>query len=318
MVVTVSAPSRSASSHASRSDSSAPATLKPRPPLPAGLRVGGMAFGNGVLMRAGRHWAWARTDGSVLHGVAPAGLSRWRASRLPLVRSLAGFLEMLALSVRLHRRNGVRRTGRLLVWLAVLVAVSVGLSLVVPGIVPQPLLAGVVLQAFGLLLALVVLRLGMGAEVWRYHGAEHKAVNAYEAGCDLADVAQVAAFSRLHDRCGTNLVAVLIPLSLLLVPLGQGPLGEVVSAAAAVVCIAAALEVFRLLQRHPRWLLSRGMLCVGRGLQRAVTTREPQREHLALACVALVRVVELETGAVRSRPAPDGGAPAPARRAGEP
>jgi uncharacterized protein YqhQ len=266
-----------------------------RAPLHAGLRVGGMAFGNGVLMRAGRHWAWARSDGSLLHGVLPARLSRWRGSRLPLVRSVAGFVEMLALSAHLHRRNGARRTGRLVLWLAILIAASVGISALLQGLVHDQLLAGAVLQAAGLLLALGVLQLGMGAEVWRYHGAEHKAVNAYEAGADLEDFVAVGAHSRIHDRCGTNLVAVVVPLSLLLVPLEQGALGELVSLPAAVLCIAGALELFRLLQRRPRWLVSRAVLAAGRGLQRLVTTRDPGPEHLALACAALVRVVELES-----------------------
>jgi uncharacterized protein YqhQ len=300
--VTVSAPSPAASSRATSDLPPDPGLTVPAParaPLRAGLRVGGMAFGNGVLMRAGRHWAWARADGSLLHGVVPARFSRWRGSRLPLVRSVAGFIEMLALSAHLHRLNGARRTGRLLLWLAVLVAASVGISTLLEGFIHQEYVAGVILQAAGLLLALAVLQLGMGTEVWRYHGAEHKAVNAYEAGAALDDPAAVGAFSRIHDRCGTNLVAVVVPLSLLLVPLGQGALGELVSLPAAVLCIAAALELFRLLQRRPRWLLSRAVLAAGRGLQRALTTRDPGPEHLALACAALVRVVELESTAAR-------------------
>jgi uncharacterized protein YqhQ len=305
--VTVSAPCLAAPSRATTQPPSVEAPPEPgshapaprRAPLRAGLRVGGMAFGNGVLMRAGRHWAWARTDGSVLHGVLPARLSRLRLSRVPLLRSVAGFVEMLVLSAHLHRLNGVRRTGRLLLWLALLVAASAGLSFVIQALVHQQLLAGVVLQVFGLLLALAVLQLGMGGEVWRYHGAEHKAVNAYEGGADLDDAAAVGAFSRIHDRCGTNLVAVVVPLSLLLVPLGQGTIGQIVSPVAAVLCIAGSLELFLLLQRHPRWALSRAVLTAGRALQRAVTTRDPRPEHLELACAALVRVVELESAASR-------------------
>jgi uncharacterized protein YqhQ len=151
------------------------------------------------------------------------------------------------------------------------------------------------MQAMGVLLALVVLRLGMGAEVWRYHGAEHKAVNAYEGGADLADTASVGAFSRIHDRCGTNLLAIVLLLALFFVPAWQGWLGELASLAAGVACVAAALELFRLIQRRPRHLVSRAVLSVGRALQRVVTTRDPRPDQLALACAALVRVVELES-----------------------
>jgi hypothetical protein len=258
-----------------------------------------MAFGNGVLMRAGRHWAWARDDGSLLHGAVPAqfGGSRW--ARLPVVRSLLGLAGILALSVRLHRRNGRRRGARLLLWLAALVAASVLAAPLVYAHVRPPLLADTAMQVLGVLLALAVLRLGMGAEVWRYHGAEHKAVNAYEGGADLTDVASVGAFSRIHDRCGTNLVAIVLLLALLLVPAWQGWLGELASLAVGVGCVAVAFELFRLIQRRPRLLISRAALSVGRVLQRTVTTRDPRPEQLALACAALVRVVELESAAPR-------------------
>ena len=256
-----------------------------------------MAFGNGVLMRAGRYWAWARDDGSVLQGLAPLSFAGRRWSRLPLVRSLIALADMLALSVRLHRRNGRRRTGRLVLWLAVMMAAAAAISSVVSAHVRPPLAADLVAQAAGLLLALAVLRLGMGAEVWRFHGAEHKAVNAYEAGTDLADTAAVGACSRIHDRCGTNLVAILVVLSLLLAPVG-GQLGVLASLAAAIVCIAAALELFRLLQRRPRSPVSRAVLVAGRALQRVVTTREPRPEQLALACSALACVVERHAAAV--------------------
>jgi len=254
-----------------------------------------MAFGNGVLMRAGRHWAWAREDGSLLHGEVPARFATRRWARAPVVRSLVAFLDMLALSARLHRRNGVGRAWRLLVMLAALVAAMAVLGPVVHRYVGPALLADLVLQGAGLLLALAALHLGVGAEVWRYHGAEHKAVNAYEAGADLGDTAAVVAHSRIHDRCGTNLVAIVLPLSLLLVPVGQGWLGQAASLAAAVGCVAAALELFRLVERHPRRLLSRAVLVAGRTLQRVLTTRDPRPRHLALACAALTRVVELES-----------------------
>ncbi len=259
-----------------------------------------MAFGNGVLMRAGAHWAWARDDGSVLHGLVPVLLSGRRWARLPLLRSLAAFLEMIALTVRLHGRNGRRRWVRLLLWLAVMVAVSVPLGLVLESLIHPQVLADLVVQAAGLVLALVVLQFGMGTEVWRFHGAEHKAVNAYEAGDDLTSTDSVGAFSRIHDRCGTNLVALVAVFALLAVPIGYGPAGQVLSLAAGLLGVAAALELFRLVQRRPRSLVSRGVLAVGRTLQRLLTTREPRPEHLALACVALRRVLELESGEARA------------------
>jgi uncharacterized protein YqhQ len=263
------------------------------------LRVGGMAFANGVLMRSGASWAWARDDGTVLHGTAASLLDARPWLRFPVLRSAVSFVEMTALSLRLHRLNGRRRTTRLLVCLVVCILASVALSSAIHALVPNEMLGGVLLQALGILLALAVLQVGMGAEVWRYHGAEHKAVNAYEARADLRDTAAVQTFSRIHDRCGTNLVAIVFVLALLCLPLGEGLLGQALSLAAAVLVIAVALELFRLVERAPQSPLSRAVLFGGRTLQRALTTREPRSEHLDLAGRALLGVVEAESARLR-------------------
>jgi uncharacterized protein YqhQ len=254
-----------------------------------------MAFANGVVMRSGRSWAWARDDGTVLHGTAASLLEDWRWLRLPVLRSAVSFIEMTAFSLRLHRLNGGRRTTRLLAWLAVCILASVALSSVVHALVDIQMLGGVVLQALSMLLALAVLQLGMGAEVWRYHGAEHKVVNAYEARADLRDEATLKGFSRIHDRCGTNLVLIVFALALLCLLLGSSALGQALSLVAGVLVIAVALELFRLIERRPRSSLSRAVLFGGRTLQRVLTTREPRSEHLDLAKRALLGVIEVES-----------------------
>jgi uncharacterized protein YqhQ len=254
-----------------------------------------MAFANGVVMRSGRSWAWARDDGTVLYGTAAPMLEGRRWLRLPVLRSGVAFIEMTALSVRLHRLNGGRRTTRLLVCLAICILASVALSSAVHALIADRLLGGVVLQASGILLALTVLQLGMGTQVWRYHGAEHKVVNAYEAGADLRDVAALMGFSRIHDRCGTNLVVIVVGLALLCLPLGNSPAGQALSLVAAVLVVAFALELFRLIERSPRSLYSRVVLFFGRTLQRLLTTREPRTEHLDLASRALLEVLKAES-----------------------
>ncbi len=263
------------------------------PGAPA-LRVGGMAFGNGVLMRSKHAWAWARSDGTVLHGPVVSLLDRSRWLRLPLVRSLVALAEMLAFAIRLQRRNGIGPNLRLLGWLALWVFASSWLSSLASGLITNALLADLAGQAVSILLGLLALQRGMGAEIWRYHGAEHKTVNAYEAGADLADIRAVATYSRIHDRCGSNLVAILVVLSLAYLPLSQRLPGEGFSALYSVCAIALSFELFRLVTRRPQLTICRVVLCAGKTLQRCLTTREPQREQLKVACRALRRVVALE------------------------
>ena len=135
----------------------------------------------------------------------------------------------------------------------------------------------------------------MGKDVWRYHGAEHKAVNAYEGGADLGDVQSVARFSRVHDRCGTNLVIIAgVLMAIGYFAIVSLPMAGMLSTIFAVAAMIVALELFRLVVRRPKSAVSRVVLAGGKALQRCVTTREPGPEHLKLACAALARVVELE------------------------
>jgi uncharacterized protein YqhQ len=251
-----------------------------------------MAFGNGVLMRGPNYWAWATEDKEVAYARVRT-LNRGKVSRIPILRSLVSLAEMIVLMVSLHRRNGLRRGARLLAFFAVAFGCDVGLSFLMPHLISNYMLANLaqVVVVFGL--GIGALRLGLGKTVWRYHGAEHKAVNAYEGGADLGDLDEVARFSRVHDRCGTNLAV--IALALILVSffvLQSLPfwLGGIYS----LVVIAVALEFFRLIGRRPRSRASRVFLSGGRALQRAVTTAEPAPQHLRMACDALRRLTDLE------------------------
>jgi len=254
-----------------------------------------MAFGNGVLMRSQHFWAWARADGTVTDGPLRTLLDRHRWLRLPILRSAVALVEMIGLTIALHRRNGVRRGASLLVWLGLCLAVDFCLSLALPLLIHSPLLANGLLEILGLAFALLALRQGLGETVWCYHGAEHKAVNAYEGGADLSDPGAVMAYSRIHNRCGTNLVVIFFFLLMLgyLLPGGLA-MGGVLGGVYALLAISVSFELLRLIGRWPKSLASRVALSGGRLLQRCVTTREPGLEHLELACIALRRVIELE------------------------
>ena len=256
-----------------------------------------MALGDGVLMRSKRYWALARDDGTVLDGSVRSLLDRHRALRLPLVRGAVTFCEMIVFAVRLHGRDGARPNGRLLAALVLCGIAAAVLGESVPGLDTGSLAAGVALELATVLLGLLALHWGMGAEVWRYHGAEHKAVNAFEAGADLTDAATVLDFSRIHDRCGTNLVVIVVALSLACLPLSAGPLGTALSPLYGLLALAMAFELFRLVTRWPQRPACRAVLAGGKALQRCLTTRDPRPEQQRIACLALRRVVELEQAA---------------------
>lgn len=252
----------------------------------AAVKVGGQALVDGVLMRSDRAWAIARADGSIEVGeLAPR-----RFKRMPGVRVLAGIVGGFRLA---FARPGRRRTDRRLLWSLLgieAVVIAVGWLL---GDVAAPVWASVAMS----FVVLVALRVATPRALWRYHGAEHKAVAAHEAGVDLADVDAVLACSRVHNRCGTNLVVVMLLAGALLVDVS--PWLQIPAFAA---LLAVSAEVVSMAAKRPRFLLSRVVLVGGRAVQRWLTTAEPTAAEQAVGCRALLAVLEEESRRMSTDP----------------
>lgn len=246
-------------------------------------------------MRGPHYWAWATEGRSVASAPVHTLLNRPRLARIPILRSLVALAEMIALMLMLHSRNGLRRSARFVAFLGAALVCDWALGLFVPYLISDALLANVLVVLVAFAMGILAMRMGLGSSVWRYHGAEHKAVNAYESGADLDDLSEVARYSRVHDRCGTNLVVIALVLTLVSYFALQS-LPFVLGGICSLLVIAVSLEFFRLIGRRPTSTASRVLLAGGKALQRSVTTSEPEPEHLRLACAALRRVVDLETG----------------------
>jgi uncharacterized protein YqhQ len=234
-------------------------------------------------MRAGRHWAVARADGTVETGLLPPH----RLAGVPMVRVITGLLPSLVRGLGAMRSRGARRgvSARVRWSLPLFLLVPVAVDLLIGYLLPVTstvwwFVAGRTVLAISL--QLLALRLVLPAAMWRYHGAEHKAVAAFEAGVDVNDVESVLSFSRIHPRCGTNVVAILLLLATI-------PMHVHVAASLAiwVVMLAGAVEVVSAAARAPLRPISRAVLTGGRLLQRYVTTSEPSYAEQAVACRAL-------------------------------
>jgi uncharacterized protein YqhQ len=125
-----------------------------------------------------------------------------------------------------------------------------------------------------------------------YHGAEHKAINAMEHGEPL-DVPHVRQASRVHTRCGTGFLLLVVVLSIFVFALVGSPplLIKVVSRVILVPVIAGiAYELMRLGAANYRYRLVRWLLAPGLALQ-GLTTREPDDSMIECALAALNRVM---------------------------
>ncbi len=141
--------------------------------------------------------------------------------------------------------------------------------------------------------------------VFAYHGAEHKAVNAYEHGVPL-DVAAVRAFSTAHTRCGTSFLFVVMVIAIIVFTLvGLPSIWLMVLSRVVLIPVIAALgyEVVYFGARHIKNAFIRAVLAPGLWLQ-ALTTREPDDSQLEVALAALKKATEDDQEVAQSPAAP--------------
>jgi uncharacterized protein YqhQ len=303
--------------------------------------IGGQAVLEGVMMRGIRTWSVAVRapteaqleraereipDGEIAVHTFPfsSALRRHRVLRLPLLRgvvALGGSLAigLRALNISANAQIGGGEEGETLsgaTWVGALVlsfAFAVGLFFVVPvGLVSLIksqlhsstlfwLVEGVLRTAIFLGYLVLLSRLRDLRRVFEYHGAEHKTIACLEAGQELTPE-NAARFSRLHPRCGTSfLLIVMIVAIFVFAPLGLPAwYWLLITRVLGVPLIAGiSFEIIKFAARHRERAWVRAVMAPGLALQR-LTTREPDERQLAVAIAALRAVLEVEQGDART------------------
>jgi len=124
-----------------------------------------------------------------------------------------------------------------------------------------------------------------------YHGAEHKSIHAIENGAPLTPES-VMAFSRLHPRCGTSFLFLVVVVSVVVFSFIGRPRGvgdHLLRIACMPLIAGVAFEFVRLSGRHASRPVVRWLVWPGMQFQR-LTTREPDPGMCAVAIAALERV----------------------------
>jgi uncharacterized protein YqhQ len=131
--------------------------------------------------------------------------------------------------------------------------------------------------------------------VFAYHGAEHKAVNGFEAGVPL-ETESIRKFSKAHVRCGGSFLFVVMIIAILVFSLvGKPDLWLMVLSRIVLVPVIAALgyEFIHFGANHTNNIVIRILLAPGLWLQ-ALTTREPNDEQLKVGIMAMKTAVEAD------------------------
>ena len=137
--------------------------------------------------------------------------------------------------------------------------------------------------------------------VFEYHGAEHKVIACYEADDELVPE-RARLYSRLHPRCGTSFLLIVMILAVFVfAPIGRPALQWLILSRVLGVVVVAGLayEVIRWAGRNraKRWV--RGLMWPGLQLQK-LTTRDPSLDQLAVSIAALQAVLAVENPAATS------------------
>jgi len=259
------------------------------------LRLGGMALRNGLLIHGPTHWAAAvrTSDGSVEVASEPKPeFAPGLAARLPGLRGPLKLAEAMAVLPLVRRRMPAAR----LPFEDWRVIAAIGGSLVATTALRKrfgssALREGAV-QAIGATPAIVAL---LDRDLAAYHGVEHKAIAAYEQG-----VEDPAVVPKEHDRCGSNLLAPMMLLSVggtvLLERLVDRP-SPAVRAVVGLAGASIAVEMFAWSDRHHGAPLAEAFHTPGREIQRLIATKEPTPRQLEVGVAALAEILRAENAA---------------------
>jgi uncharacterized protein YqhQ len=277
----------------------------------------------GVMMRGPSNWSVAvrKPDGEIAQVSKPviSPMTRHWVLRLPVIRGVVALGESLAIGFRAlaisanyaaqeEGEDGEVTTELTRGQLIFAFAIAIGFAVLLFKVGPALLTDWIGIQAgwfviveglirvtvFVLYLAVISLLPDL-RRVFQYHAAEHKAINAYEAGEEL-EPARVQKFSLIHPRCGTAFLLWVMVIAIFVFAFFGRPHWYWLIATRILllpVIAGIAYELIRFAGRHTGNRILMTLLAPGLWLQR-LTTREPTLEQLEVSIRALREVLERE------------------------
>lgn len=316
--------------------------------------IGGQALIEGILMRGpDKDAVVCRQNGELVTEVSPRKLpSEKSPKRWPLIRGVVNFFDSQAVGIKalmrsadlspeeteeepskvdqwLEKKLGDEKFQKFLLGSAV--ALGTGLSILLFFLLPMIiggffdrwvksnvaicLIEGLVRMAIFLAYMIAVSRMKEMKRLFSYHGAEHKTIRCYEAGLPLT-VENVRAQTRLHPRCGTSFLLVVMILSILIFSVASSVLLALVPGLEAMrgtflyrlimilfkllllpLVVSVAYECNRWVGRHDN-ALSRVLTAPGMWFQ-YFTTNEPDDSMIEVGIAAVKAVLPEQEGADR-------------------
>ena len=276
------------------------------------------------MMRSPSMWAVAvrKPDGEIAEVVRDitSPMARNRLFRLPVIRGVIALGESLAIGFRAlaisanyaaqdPEKEGEVQTeitrGQIVFSFAIAIGFALMLFKVTPALITSWLpidttgafvvIEGLIRVLIFLLYLVLISFLPDLRRVFQYHAAEHKAINAFEAGEELTPE-HVQKFSLLHPRCGTAFLLWVMVIGIFVFAfVGQPAWYWLVTSRILLLPVIAgiAYELIRFAGKHQENVLLMTLLAPGLWLQR-LTTREPTLDQIEVSIRALQEVLRRE------------------------
>ncbi|SHI16259.1 Uncharacterized conserved protein YqhQ [Sporobacter termitidis DSM 10068] len=298
--------------------------------------IGGQALIEGVLMRGPKKQAIVvRTEDGLVTKVEDIKLlkDKYPIVGWPIIRGVVNFGASMGNGVRalmfsaeqmpedqreepskldkwIEKHVGGEKADKLIITLAVVIGIafSIGLFILLPtflagfldDFIKSSILRNLAEGVLRILIFLAYLWLATKAKdiqrVWAYHGAEHKSIFTYEKGLELT-VENARGQSRLHPRCGTSFMFIVMIVSILVFSLATWSSAAVrmlLRLLLLPVVVGLSYELLKLAGRYDN-LFTRILSAPGKALQK-LTTAEPDDDMLAVALESLKLVIPEKQG----------------------
>lgn len=280
----------------------------------------------GVMMKNGDRYAVAvrGPDGEIIvdTDVYKGILAGTKIKKMPFIRGVLNFIESLALGMKTlmysasfyeEEESGDKKTDTekkekesVLTWLTMVVSIvaAVFIFMLIPYLISAlfqrwissqaaiAVLEGVIRMAVFFGYILLISRLEDIQRVFMYHGAEHKCINCIEHGLEL-NVENVRNSSRLHKRCGTSFLFLVVCISIiffLFIHTESGLMRIVIRLLLVPVIAGCAYEVIRLAGRSDRAWVNL-VSAPGMALQK-LTTKEPDDSMIEVGIASVEAVFD--------------------------
>jgi len=280
------------------------------------LAFGGQAVIEGVMIRSKKHMVVCvrQPNDEILTKVKEikSVSERHKIARLPFLRGIVALFETLYLGVQglyfsanasLEEEEEKLGTKEIVLALAIAMTLVIFLFSVLPfflttllnfgGLIFNIVEGAIRLSILLLYLALIA-SFGEFKRVLQYHGAEHTAINTYEAGADL-NVSNAKEFSRFHPRCGTSFIFIVALISILLFSIMPN-LDFFIRLSYRILFIpvigAISYEALKLSDKYKKSRIVKALVSPGLGLQ-YLTTKKPDEKMIEVALEAVKKVNEL-------------------------